>query len=199
MKRREFVAAGLAGLGAVSVAGSAMAATADSSLNPASPASGASWDGQVRPRGAAPASESVSPTGEVTVHADAEAMAQREAVAAELTALVAPLRGGSQLDAGTLREVYVDEWGTGVALVESSTGRMYRLDICRRDGDVAEPLARTAGYELYVRNGADGDAPSDREVVLAARALAGVIENNERGAEVALVSKQQYWRPDYFG
>lgn len=205
MKRREFVAAGLAGLGAVSVGSSALASTSEGSASFGSSAAGAasasSWDGQVRVRGAQPVTVTPEPdaSGRTPMHVTEDMAARRAELAAELTVLVAPLRGGSPLDAAVLREVYVDEWGTGVALVESENGRLFRLDICRRDGEVAEPLARTSNYEVYVRNGADGSLPSDREVVLAARALAGVIGANEQHSDVALVSKQRYWQPDFFG
>ncbi len=84
--------------------------------------------------------------------------------------------------------------GIAVALIEDANGRVSRLDICRREGDVASPLARTARYEIYVRNGADGATPSEANVVLAARALGDVIRQNEAGTEVALISKHRYWR-----
>lgn len=184
MKRREFVTAGLAALGAVGLSSDSSAAPSQAGSSDSAAqvraGSASSWDGNVR-----------------TSESGAEASGAQGALAAELTALVAPLRGGSVLSESTLREVYVDESATGVAIIENGSGRIARLDVCRRDGETGvEPLATTAGYEIFVRNGADGDRATERETILAARALAEVIGRNESSRQLALVSKPQYWRAE---
>src|SRR5690606_32343840 len=100
------VTAGLAALGAVGLSSNSSAAPTKTTTSGSDAQNRArsvsSWDGNVR------ASE---PGAEAT---DAQC-----ALAVELTALIAPLRGGSVLSESTLREVYVDERATGVAIIEN--------------------------------------------------------------------------------
>lgn len=186
MKRRDFVTAGFAFLGAVGLSTSSAASPRVADSTPVAGGrrqwrqaeSTQPWDGQVR----------------AEAGGSQQSDEARLALAGELTALLSPLRGGSDVAGSTLREAYVDQHGTGAVVMEDPNGRFFRLDVCRRQGDPGvTPLAVTAGYEVYVRNGASGARATERDTILAGRRLAEIIAGNEGGAQLALVSKREYW------
>lgn len=179
MKRREFVAASLVGLGAVSVGAGAAHATPSASTEASGRASGTS-------------SSDVAPSLEP------HEVAQAEATAA-FGSLLQPLAAGSVVASSTVLSTRVDEWGTGVVRLRGENGREYRVDVCTRSSSDTQALASTSNYELFVRNGGAGSKKTDEGMAQAALAIANVVSSNEASvAPVALVTKSEYWTSEYW-
>lgn len=65
----------------------------------------------------------------------------------------------------------VQQGSVPVTLTHEATGEQLRIDICRRSAG-AQPVARSARYDLFVVNGGTGATPTTRDHHVAARALA---------------------------
>lgn len=174
MNRRQFVASGLAGIGIV-----------------AANASHASNGGRAQDAAAAAG----TPDHNTTVAGSDEAPAIQPSGlhAASFTAMLAPVVVGSTLEGARVASIDVDEWGRGTAevVVEDDS---YHIDVCVKDASLGhEPVASTERFDLFVRNGGDGSVATPMNVGGAVAALAGAIRANEANAEVALVSKSEYW------
>lgn len=169
MNRRQFVAKGLAGIGAVGVGSTALAGNGS----------------QAQVAATTPAAQPAAAGSGVTassIHGESFA------------ALLAPVIVGTTLGNAEVATIDVDEWGRGNAEVVVEGGASFHIDVCSRDGSLGhDPVASTERFDLFVRNGGDGSLATSMDVDNAVSALAGAIRANEAVAEVALLSKSEYW------
>ena len=180
--RREFVAGSLAGLGIASVGGVAHA--------------GNGARASVAAAGSSP--EALAPTvGPQAARAEVAAGENTEAIdprSAEFGELLTPIAVGTSVAGTTVMRVEIDGWGRGTAELRTKKGASFHVDVCTTDATLDHTaVAETERYELFVRNGGDGELATEQEVAHAIGALADAIRLNEASAPVAVLTKSEYW------
>lgn len=179
LSRRNFIRLGATGLG--------VAATLPLAAGVVGASQGA----------AAPEGTSARLVGDEAEQAAQAAVEQRKAgLEAALAGLLTPLAAGSKLGTATVESIAVDAWDRGVISVADERGRAWAIEVCRRaDGDAnVRPVAVTANYSLFVRNGANGSTPTDQQIGRVAMALREQIVRNESSQKlVELPSRKQLW------
>ncbi|MDF1564252.1 MAG: hypothetical protein P1V51_14480 [Deltaproteobacteria bacterium] len=110
--------------------------------------------------------------------------------------LIAPYGVNSKVALSEIRHLQHSQSGAVFAFLVASNGKPYRIDICRHDAsiDAPAPIARTAGYDLFIANEGEGQAPTDREQGLAVLALADAIRSAELGGKrLSLLTMRERW------
>jgi len=114
----------------------------------------------------------------------------------QLSALVAPLAVGTQLNRVTVSAIGVDQRGVGVVTLGDDRGHQWFAELARRSEQDAtlNPVAISRQYALYLRNGGTGDTPTDDHVARAVMTIANHVKQNEQtvtGPE--LKSRAELW------
>lgn len=179
MNRREFTAAGLAGMGLAALGGSVASAAGLSE----SAAGSATEDF----RGTVGATSDPASWQIHDASAPSEADLARAARDARFVALLG-VTVGSSVAGATVSGVRIDDFGVGVVEL-GSEGVV--LNVFRGESG-SGAVASSAGYDVFVRNGGDGAVPTSGVSAVAAAQLASTIAAREGAVSVELVSAREF-------
>jgi len=95
--------------------------------------------------------------------------------------MLRPLAQGAPLANGwRIADLSAIEHGSCVLTLENERGRAHRIHLCRNDGR-PQGLVYTAGVDLVVMNGGQGDLPTEEGLAQAVAAVAHALAANEAG------------------
>lgn len=126
------------------------------------------------------------------------APADADGASVDASALIAPLVAGSRLARWSIAEVRPLERGALTVVMADADGQRFSVEILARDGSPlgVRPVAETASFAVYMRNGGDGDHPTLEDHGIAAMTLAQVVSRNEASVDRApfLTHAERYAR-----
>jgi hypothetical protein len=137
--------------------------------------------------------------GAATAQADSKNLAGRQEGTSDrklatLKQLISPFEVGATVGSEfTLLSVAVTQHNTGIVVLRNKERATIQVDICRRHEDDSS-IASTQYYSLFLRNGGDGETPTNESQGVAVMRLGEAIRaNEENAARLTLASKKEFW------
>jgi len=111
--------------------------------------------------------------------------------------LIAPYGPEAKVAGSTVKGITADTTGLVRVELEAADGRVFHVDVCRRDSGLGAPksVAATKHYELYLANGGKGSNATVEADGFALYGLADAIDKNELNATLhkSLLTMRQRW------